>query len=84
MFWRQNGELPVFGSPLSEPFMDPSEDGQTVLTQYFERAVFELHIPTIRTSIASCSGNLEPKNDENAGGNDASLRVVMEARVVSS
>ena len=32
--------LALFGFPLSEPFVDPDTG---LLTQYFERAVFELH-----------------------------------------
>ncbi|MDW8059549.1 MAG: L,D-transpeptidase [Thermomicrobium sp.] len=37
-FWLRNGDVPIFGYPLSEEL---SEDGVTV--QYFERAVFEWH-----------------------------------------
>jgi hypothetical protein len=33
----------LFGYPLSEPMMETNADGDTVLTQYFERAVFEYH-----------------------------------------
>ena len=33
----------LFGFPLSEPMMETNADGDTVLTQYFERAVFEHH-----------------------------------------
>ncbi len=35
--------LALFGYPLSEPMMETNADGDTVLTQYFERAVFEYH-----------------------------------------
>jgi hypothetical protein len=35
--------LALFGYPISEPFMTTNADGHTVLTQYFERAVFEWH-----------------------------------------
>jgi hypothetical protein len=35
--------LALFGYPLSEPMMETNGDGDTVLTQYFERAVFEWH-----------------------------------------
>jgi hypothetical protein len=35
--------LALFGYPLSEPFTETNADGDTVLTQYFERAVFEWH-----------------------------------------
>jgi hypothetical protein len=33
----------LFGYPLSEPMPETNADGDTVLTQYFERAVFEYH-----------------------------------------
>ncbi|HCG29599.1 MAG TPA: hypothetical protein DEU95_07625 [Chloroflexi bacterium] len=35
--------LALFGFPLSHPIMETNADGDTVLTQYFERAVFEYH-----------------------------------------
>lgn len=35
--------LALFGYPLSEPMTETNSDGDTVLTQYFERAVFEYH-----------------------------------------
>ncbi|HEX5164495.1 MAG TPA: hypothetical protein VFV93_03795 [Thermomicrobiales bacterium] len=35
--------LALFGYPLSEPMVETNADGDTVLTQYFERAVFEYH-----------------------------------------
>src|SRR5690349_19882809 len=43
-FWEQNGGLPVFGYPLT-PARDEQnpDDGQTYLTQWFERNRFELH-----------------------------------------
>lgn len=37
-FWQDNGQLPVFGYPISEEF---TENGLRV--QYFERAVMEYH-----------------------------------------
>jgi hypothetical protein len=37
-FWRHNGDIAIFGYPLTE---EVSENGLTV--QYFERAVFEWH-----------------------------------------
>lgn len=33
----------LFGYPLSKPMMETNGDGHIVLTQWFERAVFELH-----------------------------------------
>ncbi len=42
-FWQQNGDLGVFGFPLSEPTREAVGDAKTVTTvQYFERARFEL------------------------------------------
>lgn len=35
--------LALFGYPLSEPMIETNADNDTVLTQYFERAVFEFH-----------------------------------------
>ena len=35
--------LALFGYPLSEPMLETNADGDRVLTQYFERAVFEWH-----------------------------------------
>jgi hypothetical protein len=54
-FWRKYGlnygddgvsmreSLLLFGYPLSEPATETNQDGDTVLTQWFERAVFEYH-----------------------------------------
>jgi hypothetical protein len=43
-FWRKRGGLPIFGYPISEPFEEISpSDGQSRITQYFERARFEYH-----------------------------------------
>jgi hypothetical protein len=39
--WRES--VALFGYPLSEPMIETNADGNTVLTQYFERAVFEFH-----------------------------------------
>jgi len=35
--------LALFGFPLSEPMIETKADNDTVMTQYFERAVFEWH-----------------------------------------
>ena len=44
VFWEQNGGLPVFGYPIGPAQMEANrEDGQTYLTQWFERNRFELH-----------------------------------------
>src|SRR5581483_3008541 len=43
-YWQKRGGLRIFGFPISEPFEEPSPtDGTPRLTQYFERARFELH-----------------------------------------
>jgi hypothetical protein len=54
-YWQEHGldfgdpgisyreSLALFGYPISEPFTTTNADGDTVVTQYFERAVFELH-----------------------------------------
>lgn len=43
-YWERNGGIRRFGYPLTEAFMELSEtDGETYLTQYFERARFEHH-----------------------------------------
>ncbi|MBN1483097.1 MAG: beta-galactosidase [Chloroflexia bacterium] len=43
-YWQNNGGLPVFGYPISEPFSEVSPtDGNTYLVQYFERNRFEYH-----------------------------------------
>jgi peptide/nickel transport system substrate-binding protein len=42
-YWQKYGGLQQFGFPLSESFDEPSTDGKTYETQYFERARFEVH-----------------------------------------
>ncbi|HEU5328975.1 MAG TPA: cupredoxin family copper-binding protein [Thermomicrobiales bacterium] len=42
-YWQQNGGLPIFGFPITEPFQEQLSDGHTYTVQYFERARFELH-----------------------------------------
>src|SRR5947209_20404877 len=42
-YWEGRGGLFVFGLPLTGQFAFPSTDGRTYQTQFFERAVFELH-----------------------------------------
>jgi thermitase len=41
-YWRTHGGLPVFGYPISEEFIERSDDGREALVQYFERHRFEL------------------------------------------
>ena len=43
-FWLRNGQLSVFGYPISEEFHEVNAlDGKSYLVQYFERARFEYH-----------------------------------------
>src|SRR4051794_81647 len=43
-YWNQNGGLAQQGYPLTNAANEKSDtNGKTYLTQYFERAVFEMH-----------------------------------------
>ena len=43
-YWQSNGGLPIYGYPISEPFMEQSKsDGKMYLVQYFQRNRLELH-----------------------------------------
>lgn len=43
-YWAEHGGLPQQGYPLTEAFREVSDlDGRVYTTQYFERAVYELH-----------------------------------------
>ena len=42
-YWENNGGLYIYGYPITAEFEDVSTDGNTYLTQYFERAIFEYH-----------------------------------------
>jgi lipoprotein-anchoring transpeptidase ErfK/SrfK len=39
-YWRHHGDVPIYGYPVSEEFVNPANG---LPTQYFERAVFEWH-----------------------------------------
>jgi hypothetical protein len=44
VFWERNGGLAIFGYPITAPLDEPAnETSQRYLTQWFERARFELH-----------------------------------------
>ncbi|MDQ6693233.1 MAG: hypothetical protein M3014_02255 [Chloroflexota bacterium] len=44
VYWQTHGGLPVYGYPISEPFIEASKsDGKTYLVQYFERNRLEYH-----------------------------------------
>ena len=54
-YWNQYGGLPVFGYPLSEEFQEVSAtDGKTYTVQYFERARFRMHIPSLPEPQMKC------------------------------
>ena len=42
-YWENNGGLYIYGYPITGEIQDVSTDGNTYLTQYFERAIFEYH-----------------------------------------
>ncbi len=42
-FWERHGGLPIFGFPISEEFVERSEDGTDRVVQYFERYRLEFH-----------------------------------------
>src|SRR5688572_964487 len=44
-YWQKNGGLAQQGFPISDEFQEKSDlDGKTYTVQYFERAVFEMHL----------------------------------------
>ncbi len=43
-YWEANGGLSIYGYPITEEFLETSKtDGNTYVTQWFERARFEYH-----------------------------------------
>jgi type VII secretion-associated serine protease mycosin len=42
-YWERHGGLPIFGFPISEEFIERSDDGSEYVVQYFERHRFEFH-----------------------------------------
>jgi hypothetical protein len=57
-----NESLALFGMPLSEPAMETNGAGETVLTQWFERARFEYH-PDKPPAYRVLLGLLERESD---------------------
>jgi dipeptidyl aminopeptidase/acylaminoacyl peptidase len=50
-YWEQNGELPVFGLPLTESRRERSrDDGSDYSTQWFERNRFEFHYANLNNA----------------------------------
>jgi hypothetical protein len=61
MFSGANREaLALFGYPITEPAMETNSSGDTVLTQWFERARFECH-PTIPPNTACSWASFGPR-----------------------
>lgn len=58
-FWEMNGDLPVFGLPITEAFEEENFDtGETYLVQYFERQRFEHHPENAGTPYEVLLGRL--------------------------
>ncbi|NJO07688.1 MAG: hypothetical protein HC876_20410, partial [Chloroflexaceae bacterium] len=60
--WEQNGGLPVFGFPISEPLVEWTED-EPLLVQYFERNRFEHHpenVPPFDVLLGRLGAELMP------------------------
>jgi hypothetical protein len=79
-YWRTHGlefdgrqgvsyaeSLALFGLPLSEPAMETNSSGDSVLTQWFERARFELH-PNNPDPYKVLLGRLGAEGQASAGG----------------
>ncbi len=70
-YWTQNGGLAQQGFPISDAKAEKNDtDGKTYLTQYFERAVFELHPENRRPFdvLLSLLGVFEYKNRYGTAG----------------
>jgi hypothetical protein len=58
-FWLHNGQLSVFGLPISEEFSEVNPiNGQSYVVQYFERARFEYHPELAGTPYSVLLGQL--------------------------
>jgi hypothetical protein len=58
-FWLHNGQLSVFGLPISEEFSEVNPiSGQSYVVQYFERARFEYHPELAGTPYSVLLGQL--------------------------
>jgi hypothetical protein len=66
-YWHEHGGLAVNGYPISEPSMEASTDGKQYLTQWFERARFELHPENAGTPYEVLVGQLGRQLSEKRG-----------------
>lgn len=58
-FWKRNGDLPVFGFPITEAIQEKNFDtGETYMVQYFERQRFEHHPANAGTPYEVLLGRL--------------------------
>jgi hypothetical protein len=61
-YWNENGGLSQHGYPISEERFEVSPtNGKRYLVQYYERAVFELHIGVPSSVLTSLLGDFEYK-----------------------
>jgi hypothetical protein len=71
-YWSERGGLSRFGYPLTEAIMELSEtDGETYLTQYFERARFEHHPEHAGTQYEVLLGLLGSERTSHRQGEEA-------------
>ncbi|MCO5175469.1 MAG: serine hydrolase [Thermomicrobiales bacterium] len=57
-YWESRGGLWLFGYPISEPYEAVSEDGESIVAQYFERARLEYHPSLDATPYRVLGGRL--------------------------
>ncbi len=70
-YWNQNGGLAQQGYPISDAKNEKNDtDGKTYMTQYFERAVFEMHTENQKPYdvLLSLLGTFEYKNRYGSAG----------------
>jgi hypothetical protein len=74
-YWRNNGGLSAFGYPITDAMMEPdAENGQTYLTQWFERNSFQLHPEFAGTKYEVELGLLGKRLTENRLVNDPAFQ----------
>ncbi|HJZ47853.1 MAG TPA: VanW family protein [Roseiflexaceae bacterium] len=80
-FWLGNGQIAVFGYPISEEFHEVNQiDGKIYLVQYFERARFEYHPEHAGTPYEVLLGQL---GDEYARARELSAELRAPAQPVA-
>jgi hypothetical protein len=66
-YWQAHGGLAVNGYPISEPQTEQSANGKQYLTQWFERARYELHPENANTPYEVLLGQLGRQLSEKRG-----------------